>query len=154
MSNKLWVTRICVALSVLCLFIASSYAYLLWQDRFRFVERRLCERFWLSALLLVIAGVLLGISPEVFFNPRDIGFRPVQFIVSAIIPIFVMIFSTLAFLDIHWYRLVITLPDYIRSYIFSAFGHIASYIWLGVAIGKAIHVRRGQEIARTTVILP
>ena len=147
MSNKLWVARICVALSILCLFIASSHTYGLWVNRYRRFEYRerpleLWAPFWLSALLFIIAGVLLGISPEVFFHPRDIGFRPVEFIVSAIIPIFVLIFIPLAFSNIHWSRLVMSLPHYIRNYIFFGFGHGASSIWLGVAIGKAIHIRQ------------
>jgi len=146
--HKLWLVRICMALSILCLFIASSYAYDLWQNRMRYMEYRvekpleLWTPFLLSSLLLIIAGVLLGISPEVFFNLKNIGFRPVEFIISAIIPIFVLILIPLAFSNIPLYRAVISLPLYIRFYIFYGFGHMASSIWLGVAIGKALHIRQ------------
>jgi len=147
LSNKLWVVRICMALSILCLFIASSHTYDLWVNRSRRLEYHqrpleLWAPFWLSALLLIITGVLLGISPEVFFQPRDIGFKPVEFIVSAIIPIFVLIFIPLAFSNIHTYSLVWSLPLYIRDYIFFGLGHGASSIWLGVALGKAIRIRQ------------
>lgn len=147
LSHKLWLVRICVALSILPLFIASSYAHDLWVDRYRRFEYyqkplELWAPFWLSTLLLIIVGVLLGISPEVFFHPRDVGFKPVEFIVSAIIPILVLIFISLAFLNTDVYGLVRSLPYYIYSYIFYGFGHWASSIWLGVAIGKAIHIRQ------------
>ena len=145
--HKLWIVRISMVLSILCLFIASSHTYGLWQNRYRRFEYHqrpleLWAPFWLSALLLIIAGVLLGISPEVFFHPRDIGFKPVEFIVSAIIPIFVLIFIPLAFSNTHGYSLVRSLPHYIYSYIFYGVGQWASSIWIGVAIGKAIHIRQ------------
>lgn len=153
-SQKLWIVRTCVVLSVLCLFIVSSYVYGLWQVRYYYVEYRL-ERplelwllFWFSALLLVIAGLLLGISPEVFFNLRAIRFRSVQFIASAAIPIFVLILIQVAFLNVHWYRLVNSLPRYLRSYVFFGFGHVASSVWVGVAIGKALHLRVSAEQGR------
>jgi hypothetical protein len=135
-----------MVLSILCLFIASSHTYGLWQNRYRRFEYHqrpleLWAPFWLSALLLIIAGVLMGISPEVFFHPRDIGFKPVEFIVSATIPIFVLIFFGLVFSNIHWSRFVMSLPRYIRN-IFYGFGPMASSIWIGVAIGKAIHIRQ------------
>jgi len=146
--HKLWLVRICMALSILCLFIASSYAYDLWQNRMRYAEYivekplELWAPFLLSSLLLIIAGVLLGIPPEVFFNLKNIGFRPVGFTISVIIPIFVLILIPLTFTNIPLYRSVISLPRYIHPYIFFGFGHMASSIWIGVAIGKAIHIRQ------------
>lgn len=150
-AQKLWIVRTCVALSVLCLFIVSSYVYGLWQVRYYYVEYRL-ERplelwalFWVSALLLVMAGVLLGISPAAFFSLRAMRFRSVQFIVSAAIPLLVLVLIQLAFLNVQWYRLVNSLPRYLRSYIFFGFGHVASSVWVGVAMGKALHVRVPPE---------
>ena len=147
MSNKLWVARICMALSILCLFIASSHTYGLWQNRYRRFEYHqrpleLWAPFWLSALLLIIAGVLLGISPEVFFNLKNIGFRSAEFIISAVIPISVLLFISYGLWSGDWWRLWTLLPDYIGSYISLRFGQWTSSIWLGVAIGKAIHIRQ------------
>lgn len=70
--EKLLLVRICVALSILCLFIASAHAFYLWIQRINYAGFVTSLEFqilyWLSALLLIITGVLLGISPEVFFN--------------------------------------------------------------------------------------
>jgi hypothetical protein len=53
-----------------------------------------------------------------------------------------LILIPLTFTNIPLYRAVISLPLYIHSYIFFGFGHMASSIWIGVAIGKAIHIRQ------------
>jgi len=98
-AQKSWTVRTCVALSVLCLFIVSSYVYGLWQVRYYYVEYRL-ERplelwalFWVSALLLVMASVPFGISRATFWNLRAMRFRSVQFIVSATNPLLACIHS-------------------------------------------------------------
>jgi hypothetical protein len=135
-----------MALSILCLFIASSHPFYLWQNELRFAgfvwSLEFQTLYWLSALLLIVAGVLLGIPPEVFFNLKNIGFRPVGFTISVIIPIFVLIYIPLVFPNLFLYRAVISLPHYISSYIFYGVGQWTSSIWIGVAVGKAIHVHQ------------
>jgi len=146
LSHKLLLVRICVALSIFCLFIASFHAFGLWQNKLRYAgfvwSLEFQTLYWLFALLQIITGVLLGISPEVFFNLKNIGFRLVEFTISAIIPMFVLILIPLAYPNIQLYRWVASLPSYISSYIFWGFGQWASSIWIGVAIGKAIHIRQ------------
>ncbi len=146
LSHKLLLVRICVALSIFCLFIASSYPFYVWQNGIRYPEfvgsLEFQTLYWLSALLLIVAGALLGIPPEVFFNLKNIGFRPIGFTISIIIPIFVLILIPLTFTNIPLHRAVFSLSRYISSYIFYGFGQLASSIWIGVAIGKAIHIRQ------------
>jgi hypothetical protein len=147
LSYKLLLVRICVALSIFCLFIASSYHWGLWVNQYRRwpFPQGLSEfwtLYWLSALLLIVAGVLLGILPEVFFNLKNVGFRPVEFIISAIIPIFVLILIPLTTTNTPLYVAVRSLVGYTNLFSFYSVGQLASSIWIGVAIGKAIHIRQ------------
>jgi hypothetical protein len=146
MSNKLLLVRICIALSIFCLFIASFHVFGLWQNNLRYFgfvwSSEFQTLYWLFALLQIVTGVLLGISPEVFFNLKNIGFRLVEFTISVIIPMFVLILIPLTITNIDLYGSVILLPRYISSYFFRGFGQWASSIWIGVAIGKAIHIRQ------------
>lgn len=145
MSRKLWVARICVALVVWLLFIASSYAFEWWKKMFSYTWSMPWGFFGTFVLLEVIAGVLLGISPEVFFNLRKVRFSPKELIVLAIIPIIVLIYIIGDFARIWFIGWYIRPPPYIYSYlIVTLSGLITSPIWIGVAIGKALHIRRGE----------
>jgi len=139
MSYKLWIARIGMALAVFLLFIASSYAHWLWREEFGRTFLLRWELFGLSVLLQIIPGVFLGISPEVFFNLRNVRFSPIKFIVSAIIPIIVLVYIVGA-IGGYWHIPLHLLPDYIISYFYYSFGLITSCVWLGVAIGQAVHI--------------
>ena len=142
MSYKLWVARICVALAVFLLFIASSYVLMRWTVMVVLTLSMHWELFGLSVLLQIIAGVLLGISPEVFFNLRNVRFSPIKFIVLAIIPIIVLVYLV-GRIGRYWTFPLLPLPDYIIDYyIHDNFALITSSVWLGVAIGKALHIRQ------------
>ena len=141
LSYKLWVARICVALVVFLLFIASSYA-LWWYGILRihtFLKH--WELFGISVLLQVIAGVLLGLSPEVFFNLRNVRFSPIKFIVLAIIPLIILVYIV-GYFGGYWSPDPYLLSLFISSYITTEFGLTTSSVWLGVAIGKAFHIRQ------------
>ena len=139
--HKLWIARISMALVVLLLFIASSYAL----DRFWIEFHRTFlmhwELFGLSVLLQTVAGVLLGISPEVFFNLRNVRFNPIRFIVLAIIPIIVLVYIV-GYWGRYWSPPGAGMPDFITFYFYTNFALITSSVWLGVGIGKAIHIRQ------------
>ena len=142
LSYKLWVARICVAFAVFLLFIASSYV--LMRERVTVAQTLSMhwELFGLSVLLQIIAGVLLGISPEVFFNLRNVRFSPIKFIVLAIIPIIVLVYLV-GRIGRYWTFPLLPLPGHIFVYyVYQDFGLITSSVWLGVAIGKAFHIRQ------------
>jgi len=101
--------------------------------------------FGLSVLLQVIPGILLVISPEVFFNLRKVKFDPAKFIVLAIIPIIVLIYLV-GHWSMYWNIPLEYIPDFMfpsfTYFFYTNFGLTTSSIWLGVAIGKAIHIRQ------------
>jgi len=141
-SYKLWVARICMVLTVFLLFIASSYVFRRWMTTAALTLSMHWELFGLCMLPQIIAGVLLGISPEVFFNLRNVRFSPIKFIVLAIIPIIVLVYLV-GRIGRYWTFPLLPLPDYIiDSYIHENFALITSSVWLGVAIGKAFHIRQ------------
>ena len=142
LSRRLWVARVCLALAVFLLFVASSYAFEWWKKMLSFTLSMPWGFFGAFVLLEMTAGALLGISPEVFFNLRKVRFSPKEFIVLAIIPVIVLIYIVGDFARIWfigWY--IRPLPPYIESYlIVTLFGLITSPVWIGVAIGKALHI--------------
>ena len=138
LSYKLWVARIGVALAVFLLFIASSYALRRCWTEFHRTFSMHWELFGLSVLLQIIAGVLLGISPEVFFNLRNVRFAPIKFIVLAIIPIVVLVYLV-GYWSRYW---SIPLDLGMIYYFYTDFALTTSSVWLGVAIGKAFHIHQ------------
>jgi hypothetical protein len=96
------------------------------------------ELLGLSVLLQIMAGVLLGIPPEVFLNLRKVRFSPIKFIVLAIIPIVALILIVGYWQN--WFPH--SLPGYVSPYVITEFGLITSSVWIGVAIGKAFDIRQ------------
>lgn len=146
MSYKLWVTRICVVLAVFLLFIPTPYVLHRLRIEFAMTFSMHWGFFGLSVLLLIIPGVLLGISPEVFFNLRNVRLSPREFIVLAVIPIIVLVYLVGQW-SMYWSLLALRqLPDFILNFItfyfYTDFALITSSIWIGVAIGKACHIRQ------------
>ena len=144
-SNKLWIVRISMVLSIFLLFIASSHVLYMSRTEFIRMFSMPWGLFWLSVLLQVIPGMLLVISPEVFLNLKKVKFDPAKFIVLAIIPIVVLIYFV-GFWSRYWSIPLEYVPDFMMRtltyYFYTNFGLTTSSIWLGVAIGKAIHIRQ------------
>jgi Na+/glutamate symporter len=139
MSYKLWVVKICIALSVLVLLVVSLIVFYK-----AFAEWSiLWEWYLLSVLLQIIAGFLLGVPPEVLVNLRKTRFSPKDFVVLVIIPIVLLVYIS-GYFNRYWRLLDWLYPAYFF------YVPIAS-IWLGVAVGKALRVEEENRERTTTI---
>ena len=135
MSTKLWVVRICIALSVMAMLNLSTSVFVWWIRIRRFEFSTHWELISLYVLLYVISGMLLGLRAEAFLNLRNVRFNPFAFIVLGVIPIISLVLFVGVVAGYWSYRFLLLLPDLM------SFGAIISPIWLGAALGKALYIR-------------
>jgi len=133
LSSKLWIVRICIAVSVLVMFTLSTHV---WEWCIRITNMRMSthwELIFLYLLLYAISGMLLGLRAEVFLNFRNVRFKPFNFIILGIIPIVYLVLFVGATAG-YWSYRILLYSRYTNLFV------IFSSIWLGVAAGKAFYI--------------
>jgi hypothetical protein len=143
-SSKVLIFRLIRVFSVFLLFVVANVFHYRWWDGL-FIGYNVLSILWISVILLICGGILLAISPEILFRYRSLGFNDKKFLLLAFIPII-----TLIYIMIHWSffpTLIFNqdLPPYLIWYLQRSFGVIVSPIWLGVAIGKSLYIKK-QEL--------